>query len=98
MTYHLAEPRTDVIKKINSLYAEKHRIILFTARGMNTYDGNVDLIESELRSLTEKWLTDNRVCYDELIFGKPPADYYVDDKNLDVFNFLYKSEQIFMQK
>jgi len=30
--------------------------------------------------MTEKWLKDNRVCYDELIFGKPAADVYVDDK------------------
>ena len=79
-TYQEAKPRIQIIKKINGLYAEGHDIIIFTARGMNTCEGDVEKVEVQYRTLTEKWLKENRVCYNELIFGKPAGDWYVDDK------------------
>ena len=87
-TYHLAKPLIQTVKKINCLYADGHRIVIFTARGMVTCDGDVSQIEGAYREMTEKWLNDNRVCYDELIFGKPAGDYYVDDKSLTPDKFV----------
>jgi capsule biosynthesis phosphatase len=87
-TYHLAKPRLDVIKKVNELWTEGWKIIIFTARGMNTFDGDVYKIEESYREMTEKWLKDNRVCYDQLRFGKPAADAYIDDKGMSPAQFV----------
>ena len=40
------------------------------------------------REITEKWLHKNNVKYTRLEFGKPNADYYVDDKNLSIKEFI----------
>lgn len=87
-TYQNAKPKKEVIKKINSLWTDGHKIVIFTARGMNTHDGQVEMVEQNLRQITTKWLDDNRVCYDELVFGKPPAYKYVDDKAMRPDEFL----------
>ena len=36
----------------------------------------------------EKWLYFNDVKYHELIMGKPAGDYYIDDKNLSIDQFV----------
>lgn len=81
-TYHLAKPHIDVIKKLNELWTTGCEVLIFTARGMNTCDGSLPQIEARYREMTEEWLKKNRVCYDSLLFGKPSADYYVDDKSM----------------
>jgi len=87
-TYHLAKPKKDIIKKINQLWSDGWTIIFFTARGMSTCNGNLDMIENRYREMTEKWMTDNRVCYDELRFGKPDAVWFVDDKAMTPESFM----------
>lgn len=88
--YAAAKPRKLAIKKVNELWTEGHAIVLFTARGMNSCDGDARAAEEKYRELTEEWLRTNRVNYDELVFGKPSADYYVDDKNMDLLSFMHK--------
>jgi len=77
--YEEAKPYKARIKQINSLHAEGNKIILFTARGTST---GIDW-----RPLTEKQLKNWDVSYDELLFGKPEADKYIDDKADDIFNW-----------
>jgi uncharacterized HAD superfamily protein len=72
--YEKAEPFVDRINLVNKLYIEDHKIILFTARGSTT---NLDWTE-----LTKQQLKDWGVKYNELIFGKPDADIFVDDKGI----------------
>ena len=55
------------------------KIILFTARGAAT---GIDWKE-----LTKKQLKDWNVKHHELIFGKPHADVFIDDKAQDIFNW-----------
>lgn len=89
-TYHLAEPRLNIIQIVNRLWTDGHKIVIWTARGMDTHDGYVELIEENYRDMTEKWLKDHHICYDELKFGKPSALVYVDDKALlpeDLFDW-----------
>lgn len=80
--YADAKPIPEVIKKVNELWAAGCDIIIFTARGMDSLKGDVNQIEHRWRGVTEKWLLDNRVCYNKLMFGKPLGDYYVDDKGM----------------
>ena len=77
--YEDAKPYLARIKQINSLHEEGNKIILFTVRGTTT---GIDW-----RPLTEKQLKNWDVSYDELLFGKPEADKYIDDKADDIFNW-----------
>jgi len=72
--YELAKPNESTIRKVNALYEAGHKIILFTARGTVT--------GKNWEKLTEQQMKDWNVQYHTLLFGKPDADYYIDDKNL----------------
>lgn len=86
-SYHLAAPKPDVIRRVNELHSVGFRVIIFTARGMRTY-GSKELADEKLRAMTTRWLVDHGVLYDELYFGKPPGDYYVDDKMISINDFI----------
>lgn len=85
--YELARPMPRVIEQMKKYKEEGWHITIFTARGMNSFDGDVDKIEKHYRILTEEWLEFNKVPYDRLLFGKPAGDLYVDDKGCNVFLF-----------
>lgn len=74
--YALAEPNQSMIDIINKLYNMGNKIILFTARG---YVTGIDWTETTTEQL-KRW----GLHYHELHFGKPNADYYIDDKMLDL--------------
>ena len=60
-----------------------NKIILFTARGTTTGVDWEDLTRKQL----ETW----NVSYDDLLFGKPEADVYIDDKANDIFGWFLKN-------
>lgn len=78
--YEKAAPITHMIDIVNHLYDQGHDITIFTARGMNTFDGDLNAIINAYWNMTVDWLMKNGVKHHRLRFGKPPADYYVDDK------------------
>ena len=88
--YYSAKPKVDIINKVNSLYKSGSNIILFTARGMRTFNNDVAKIEEVHRPILENWLKQNGVLYHELRFGKAwsPECYYVDDKSMSLNEFL----------
>jgi hypothetical protein len=70
--YALAEPLVDAIATVNRLYDLGNTIIMFTARGSATgKDWSLTT-----REQLHRW----GVRYHELRFGKPAADYYIDDR------------------
>lgn len=88
--YPNSKPYRRVIAAINYHYAIGDTIKLFTARGMKTFNGDVEKIEEFHRPILEKWLKDNKVKYHSLQFGKPwgPNVFYIDDKSLTINQFL----------
>lgn len=86
--YEKAEPRLEVIRKVNQLWMDGWDVIVFTARGMTSLRGDVGAIEQKYRKMTEEWLDNHRVCYTKVIFGKPSADVYVDDKGQSIEEFV----------
>ncbi len=92
--YSKSTPKKKVIKIVNELYKKKHRIIIFTARGMGTYKGNLKIIEKKYRKFTEKQLDNWNVSYHKLILGKPSFDIYVDDKNYGFKSNWYKNFKV----
>tara|TARA_B100001113_G_C20989854_1_gene570020 strand:+ start:293 stop:586 length:294 start_codon:yes stop_codon:yes gene_type:complete len=77
--YDKAEPFVNRINEINTLHKEGNKIILFTARGTGTGINWEDLTKTQLKN----W----NVSYDDLLFGKPEADVYIDDKASDMFGW-----------
>jgi len=69
--YVNSKPIQDVVDKINILYDQGNKIVLFTSRGMRTFNGVVSSIEKYHRPILEKVLKDFNLNYHELIFGKP---------------------------
>ena len=80
--YGKALPNHKMIAVINELH-ETNKIIIHTARRMLTHSGNLDMIMKDVGKITEDWLEENGVKYDEIIFGKPYADFYIDDKAIN---------------
>lgn len=78
--YNFSKPNRRMVDIINLLYSIGHYIVLFTARGYTT--------GLDWRAVTEEQLKKWEVHYHELHFGKPNADYYIDDKliSLNVLN------------
>jgi len=87
--FNNSRPNDEVIEKINKLYDEGWKIILFTARGDKSCN-TLEEKELKYREITEAWLNKNGVKYHKLMFGKPNADYYVDDKNISIEEFVRK--------
>ena len=81
LDYDSAPPVEEMVRIINRLYDMGNYIVLFTARG---YVTGIDW-----RPTTEAQMKRWGLKYHELIFGKPNADYYIDDKMLDM-KFLYQ--------
>lgn len=82
-----SEPNQLVIDKINELYDKGWKIVLFTARGAKSCKTVEDRIK-KYKDITERWLQKHNVKYNELVFGKMNADYYVDDKNMSIEEFV----------
>ena len=85
--YHKAEPWKDRIKVLNKLYDEGHYIIYFTARAMGRFADQPHSVASVkakevLFELTRQQLEEWGVKYNELIMGKPHADFFIDDKGV----------------
>lgn len=70
--YEDAKPLKENIERFNKLYDEGHTVWYFTARGTET---GIDWTETT-KTQFEKW----GVKYHELLFGKPSADVYIDDR------------------
>jgi capsule biosynthesis phosphatase len=88
-------------KNIDFLYYLKrlgHTIIIYTARRMKTHNGNTGKILADIGKITFDTLDKFSIPYDEIYFGKPYADFYIDDlaissyENLEKELGFYKSE------
>ncbi|MGD9722095.1 MAG: hypothetical protein AB7O59_12365 [Pirellulales bacterium] len=78
-TYADLEPVPGAVEALARLKAAGHYIILYTARHMKTCGGNVGQVIARQGAITLDWLAQHRVEYDEIHFGKPHADVYIDD-------------------
>ncbi len=76
------DPVPGAVEKLRELRAAGHYIIIATARHMKTCDGNVGKVIARLGATTLDWLARHEVEFDEIHFGKPHADVYIDDNAL----------------
>src|SRR5689334_10935124 len=78
--YAMVRALPHAAESIRQLRAAGHYIILATARHMRTCGGNVGLVVAKQGQTLIEWLHRHEIEYDELWFGKPHADVYLDDK------------------
>jgi capsule biosynthesis phosphatase len=78
-TYADVDPVPGAVDNLRAFRAAGHTIIIFTARHMKTCAGNVGLVTARMARITLDWLDRHGVPFDEIHFGKPHADVYIDD-------------------
>jgi len=89
--YNTVEPIQKNIDFLNHLKSQGHYIIIYTARRMKTYNGNVSKVIKNIGQVTFDTLDKFKIEYDELCFGKPHADFYIDDLAVNSYSNLEKS-------
>jgi len=85
--YHGSAPNEPVIERINQLYADGHEIVLHTARGMGTLEGDLNAVHDTWYEFTVYQMRSWGLSFHQLFLGKPYADVYVDDKGLNIEGF-----------
>ena len=84
--YKKSKPIKKNINILSILKKRGHYIKIFTARYMGRNNENQKLAKKQGYKFTKDQLKNWGVHYDELIFGKPSYDVFVDDKNLSFKN------------
>jgi capsule biosynthesis phosphatase len=81
-SYAELAPTPGAVEKLRSLRAAGHYVIIYTARHMKTCQGNVGQVIARQGAATLEWLARHGIEFDEIHFGKPHADVYLDDNAL----------------
>ena len=84
-------PYPSMVQRIRYYHENGARIVLFTSRNMNSYQGNIGLINANTAKILLEWLEKWEIPYDEIIYGKPwPGHngFYVDDRTVRPNEFL----------
>lgn len=84
-------PYPEMVDKLKEYKNSGARIILYTSRNMNSYNGNMGLINKYTAATLNKWLEKWQIPYDEIVFGKVwpgHKGFYVDDRTVRPDEFL----------
>lgn len=95
--YSTCTPIQKNIDLCNYLRRLNHYVIIHTARRMRTHAGNVGAVIKDIGKITIQTLEKFGIQYDELIFGKPYADLYIDDKAVNANDDLQKMLGVFVE-
>lgn len=91
-------PNQDMVNKLKEYKKEGAKIVLFSSRNMNSYNGNLGLINANTAVVMQNWLKKWDIPYDEIYFGKPWPGHrgvYVDDRAVRPDEFLkYNFEEL----
>ena len=92
--YEDLAPYQDIVDRLRHYKENGAKIILFSARNMNSYNGNIGLINKTTARILLNWLEKWDIPYDEIIFGKPwpgHKGFYIDDRTVRPKEFLEHS-------
>lgn len=87
-------PYGDMVEKLRYYKERGAKIVLFTSRNMNSYRGNLGMINKVTARILTEWLDKWEIPYDEIIYGKPwpgHKGFYVDDRTIRPDEFLAHS-------
>ena len=85
--YSKCQPKPGAQWLLHDLRRQGHTIIIQTARGMTTANGRVGIMIKNIGLQTLEQLDRWKFEYDEIYFGKPDADLYLDDKGQNAQDF-----------
>lgn len=86
----------DILIYLKSFFG--HTIIIYTARRMKTHNGNIGKVFSDIGKITFDTLEKFNIPFDEIYFGKPYADVYIDDLALNCYDNIEKALGFYMNK
>ena len=89
-------PYKNMVDKLKYYKNNGAKIILLTSRTMNSYDGNIGIINKNTAKILLNWLDKWEIPYDEIIYGKPwpgHKGFYVDDRTIRPDEFLTKTPE-----
>lgn len=78
--YSDLKPLPGAAERIRNLRKAGHYVIILTARNMGTCQSNLGKVMKNIGKLTLDWLEEHGIEYDEIYFGKPNAEIYLDDR------------------
>ena len=91
-------PNKEIVNKMREYKKGGAKIVLNTSRNMNSYNGNIGLINANTAKVLLKWLDKWDIPYDEIVYGKPwngKGGFYIDDKAIRPNEFLeYTYEEV----
>jgi capsule biosynthesis phosphatase len=85
--YSECQPIPGAADILRSLRSQGHTVIIQTARGMGSTHGNVGAAQAKVAAITFEQLEAWGFEYDEIYFGKPSAELYIDDKSMTALDF-----------
>ena len=85
--YSEVSPLPGAVQVMKKLKEDGHYLIIATARSQKTYNHNLGKILANSGKMLFEWLDKHDIPYDEIWFGKPLADLYVDDKGHRFMNW-----------
>ena len=88
--YTTVEPIQHNIDFLQYLKRLGHTIIIYTARRMKTHKGNQAKVIADIGKITLETLEKFNTEYDEIYFGKPHANCYIDDLAISSYEDLEK--------
>jgi capsule biosynthesis phosphatase len=83
--YSTVKPIKKMIDLLTFFKKSGHEIIIYTARRMDTHKHNIGKVIKDIAIVTFTTLENFGIQYDEIIFGKPIADIYIDDHALNPY-------------
>ena len=91
-------PYKEIVDKMRYYKENGARIVLYTSRNMNTYGGNIGLINKNTAVVLNEWLAKWDIPYDEIVYGKVwpgHKGFYVDDRTVRPDEFMkYSPEEL----
>lgn len=90
-SYDTVKPIVQNINMLKYLKSLGHHIIIHTARSMKSCGGDIGKVIAKVGPVTWETLKKFDIPYDELYFGKPFADFYIDDLAVSSFDNLEKT-------
>ena len=84
-------PYKNMVDKLKYYKENGAKIVLFTSRNMNSYNGNLGIINKNTARVLTEWLEKWEIPYDEIYYGKPwpgHKGFYVDDRTIRPDEFL----------
>ena len=90
-SYEELAPYPGMVEKIREYKEQGAKIILVTSRNMNSYNGNMGLINKNTARILSEWLDKWDIPYDEIYYGKlwpGHKGFYVDDRTVRPDEFM----------